>query len=529
MLNTMMRMPRSRGGALLRFLLGSLLIVALAAATTAVAGLLELRQLSTDLNHNPGLNVPVSIPGFGAPQTLLLIGSDHRAGEPYREANTDTMMLMRIDDNSQTINVLSIPRDLQVQIPSGGTTFTGKLNEAYKFGGPNLLLTILKTQVFAGQNFHVNHVIDVNFAGFSDLIDAIGCVYADVDHRYYNDTALTNYSSIDIQPGYQKLCGDNQADTGALAFVRFRHTDSDIVRNARQQDFIRWSKQNYTGSQVFANRGKLLTIFGEHAQTDNTLHSQNALESLLILVANGAGHELKSIPFPAQLQQCTAGACYVTATAAAEAGTYQAFMTPTRAGKKTPAPKIPVPAVRRGHVHSTTGATGPPRLVADQADGKTQAADLGRAGFPIYYPKYVVGPDAASSIGSVYCSSISGNCNDAQEPASKYIGSYPRQYVIHAPGGGEFKSYVMTIELNSALGYYYTVQGTTWRTPPILKSPTQTQMVGGKKLLEYFNGTGKLSLVAWQTPTGVYWIANTLTDYIPPGQMKAMAASLTLG
>src|SRR5487761_521316 len=55
------------------------------------------------------------------------------------------------------------PRDLQVQIPSGGTTFSGKLNEAYSVGGPNLLLTILKTQVFAGQNFHVNHVIDVNF------------------------------------------------------------------------------------------------------------------------------------------------------------------------------------------------------------------------------------------------------------------------------------------------------------------------------------------------------------------------------
>jgi anionic cell wall polymer biosynthesis LytR-Cps2A-Psr (LCP) family protein len=91
----------------------------------------------------------------------------------------------------------------------------------------------------------VNHIVDVNFAGFEDLVNAIGCVYTDVDHRYYNNTAgLTDYSSIDIQPGYQKLCGD-QAITGALAFVRFRHTDSDIVRNARQQDFIRWAKDQY--------------------------------------------------------------------------------------------------------------------------------------------------------------------------------------------------------------------------------------------------------------------------------------------
>ncbi len=51
---------------------------------------------------------------------MLLIGSDHRAGEPFRSANTDTMMLVRLDPNSSTINVLSIPRDLEVEIPEGG-------------------------------------------------------------------------------------------------------------------------------------------------------------------------------------------------------------------------------------------------------------------------------------------------------------------------------------------------------------------------------------------------------------------------
>src|SRR5207302_5414908 len=135
--------------------------------------------------------------------------------------------------DSSTINVLSVPRDLRVQIPEGGGLHTDKLNSAYSVGGPNLLIKILRRQVFPG--LRVNHIIDVNFSGFSDLVDAIGCVYTDVDHRYYNDTAVTNYSSIDIQPGYQKLCGSNQSSSGALAFVRFRHTDTDIVRNARQQ------------------------------------------------------------------------------------------------------------------------------------------------------------------------------------------------------------------------------------------------------------------------------------------------------
>ena len=134
--------------------------------------------------------------------------------------------------------MLSVPRDLKVQIPEGGVMTTDKLNSAYSIGGPNLLLKVLKQQVFPG--LHVNHIIDVNFGGFEDLVDAIGCVYTDVDHRYYNNTAYTDYSSIDIQPGYQKLCG-----TDALEFVRFRHTDNDIVRNARQQDFLRWAKDQF--------------------------------------------------------------------------------------------------------------------------------------------------------------------------------------------------------------------------------------------------------------------------------------------
>ena len=148
----------------------------------------------------------------------------------------------------------------------------------------------------------VNHIIDVNFGGFEALVNAIGCVYTDVDHRYYNNTAYTDYSSIDIQPGYQKLCG---AD--ALSFVRFRHTDNDLVRNARQQDFIRWAKEQYGASALIANRDKLLKIFGEHAQTDHNLHTVDGLINLFNLVAFSAGHTIKQIKFPAVLQPCGGG------------------------------------------------------------------------------------------------------------------------------------------------------------------------------------------------------------------------------
>jgi hypothetical protein len=59
-----------------------------------------------------------------------------------------------------------------------------------------------------------------------------------------------------------------------------------------------------------------------------------------------------------------------------------------------------------------------------------------------------------------------------------------------------------------------------------LQSPTQTKTVNGKQLLLYSNG-GKLSLVAWRTPQGVYWVSNTLTDSIGNKQLVAIAASFT--
>src|SRR5205823_10096829 len=140
--------PSTRKGALLRYGLGALIVIAFVATATAVAGLLQFNEFAKDLSLNkaiPHANVTVANPGN--PQTLLLIGSDHRAGEPFNQAHTDTMMLVRMDPNSSAINVISIPRDLKVQIPQGGAVSTSKLNQAYPDGGPNLLVKVLKHQV----------------------------------------------------------------------------------------------------------------------------------------------------------------------------------------------------------------------------------------------------------------------------------------------------------------------------------------------------------------------------------------------
>jgi LCP family protein required for cell wall assembly len=503
--------PRSRAGMLWRSLLAAVVVIAFAAATTAVAGLLQVRQITQALNVTPAIKAltQVTVPNPGSAQTILLVGSDHRAGTPLKDVNTDTMMLVRLDPNSKTINLLSVPRDLKVQIPEGGAIVTNKLNAAYFYGGPNLLIKVLQQQVFPG--LKVNHVVDVGFGGFEKMINAIGCVYTDVDHRYYNNTAVTDYSSIDIQPGYQKLCGNNQSSSGALAFVRFRHTDTDIVRNARQQDFVRWAKSQFNSSTLVSQRDRLLRIFGKNSQTDQDLHTTDGLINIFNLVAFSAGHTVKQIPFPAIEAPCTPASCYVLADRGPLQHAFHLFMTPTQQPAKPAGP--PKAGPHKPPPPQNVNANLSPNVDG----GKGQVSALGNIAIPVYFPKMLAN-------GSQYCSGTLGNC-PAEIPTT---GSYPRGYLIHNQDGGTNVSYRMTVALDPSQGEYYGVQGTTWQHPPILNGSQVTKTVGGKQLHEYFNGS-KVTLVAWRTPQAVYWISNTLTDTLSGPQMLGIAASLTRG
>jgi LCP family protein required for cell wall assembly len=518
--------PKGTPALAFRFFLLAVLVTGSVAATAAVAGLLQVQNLVNDISFNKAIQSDaIKVPAAGAPQTILLIGSDHRVGEPFKLSNTDTMLLVRLDASSSTINVMSLPRDLEVDIPGYGTN---KLNAAYSEGGWNLLIKTVQQNVFP--QFVPNHIIDVNFSGFADLVNAIGCVYSDVDHRYYNQSepapSADNYSSINIEPGYQRLCGGNNQTNGALSFARFRHTDTDLTREARQQDFIRWAKSQYPISRLLSNRDRLLRIFGKHSQSDTQLHSIDGLLKVFDLVANmeGKGATIKQIPFPATLLPCggtdpTSGEvapCYVgSKSPAAVKSSWARFIaaTPVAAskGNAAGAPRRHKPA----RPLSTAG------LTADPADGRAQAAALKHAKLPVYYPRLI-----ASS--SVYCSELTGNCNNGDEPATAYAHSYPRTYSIIGPGGNRYHAYRMTLLLNpdNYEDEYYGVQGTTWNNPPILSSPAGTKVVNGRKLFLYKDGS-KLTQVAWHRDGDAYWISNNLTENIPSSQMLEIAASLT--
>ena len=184
------------------------------------------------------------VPAPGKAAIALLIGYDYRVGDGTAVGSrSDTIMLVRADPTTKTISLLSFPRDLIVPIycPSGFVT-DDRINSAFsRCGSSGTLLTVHHLT-----GLPINYVIKVDFHGFKEVVDQLGGVWMNVDRRYYNKnigTAATDYANIDLEPGYQLLGGGS-----ALQFVRFRHTDSDLYRLARQQEFVRAIKQQVSNS-----------------------------------------------------------------------------------------------------------------------------------------------------------------------------------------------------------------------------------------------------------------------------------------
>jgi LCP family protein required for cell wall assembly len=173
-----------------------------------------------------------NLPLASQPATILVIGSDHRYTDGTAPPRSDTLMLVHVDPKHKLISLLSIPRDLYVDIPGLGMN---KINSAFSQGRNGADLALRTVENVTG--VHPQYLAVVNFTGFKKLVNDLGGVYIPVDENYQHSNAgqppSNIYSEIHIAPGYQELSGPN-----ALAFARYRHTDDDFHRNARQQLFL---------------------------------------------------------------------------------------------------------------------------------------------------------------------------------------------------------------------------------------------------------------------------------------------------
>jgi LCP family protein required for cell wall assembly len=185
------------------------------------------------------------LPEANSPAIALVIGSDHRYTDGSSPSRSDTFMLVRIDPKRHLVSLLSFPRDLWVEIPGFGQD---RINAAFSDGAQLQGSSPTKLALDTVKNLtglKINYVTVVDFRGFADLVNNLDGVYVPVDEYYLHTKAANDaspigerYSVIDVKPGYQLLHG---AD--ALAFSRYRHTDSDFYRNARQQAFLRAFEQ----------------------------------------------------------------------------------------------------------------------------------------------------------------------------------------------------------------------------------------------------------------------------------------------
>ncbi|MGH3127730.1 MAG: LCP family protein [Gaiellaceae bacterium] len=171
----------------------------------------------------------VALPG--QPAVALVIGYDARKGEGT-SGRSDTLMLVRADPSTDSISLLSFPRDMRVEIRCPGRTpFFDKINAAYATCGPQGSLQTVRLLT----GLQINYLITVNFRGFRQIVDRLDGAWIDVDRRYFNDRGgPSGYATINLFPGYQQLTGRQTLD-----YVRYRHTDSDLYRVARQQQFVK--------------------------------------------------------------------------------------------------------------------------------------------------------------------------------------------------------------------------------------------------------------------------------------------------
>jgi LCP family protein required for cell wall assembly len=506
-----------------RFSLATLIIVGVTAAATSSAVLLYINSIAEAIGQGPNKEIHEELEEVlpevhgGEPETILILGSDIRANSGEERGRSDTTILLRLDNEKNLISVMSIPRDLQVDIPSVGLE---KFNAAYTYGGPKLTLQVVKELT----GLKVNHVINIDFLGFVRAVDAIGCVYTDVDHRYYHSNVGVppeeQYSEINIQPGYQKLCGKK-----ALQYVRFRHTDTDIVRSARQQSFLSQARHQISPTDLITDNHNLVDILTEYTTSD--ISDGTELLTLLDLLYELRGAEVQQVHFPAEL-----GPSFVYANEdevhhavkefMGEAGfESQKFPEEKPEAKKEKKKSEKQQKKNKGKKkekakkkHKKHIPPGGDQLVPATELGEQEAEIVARhvgGGFPVYYPTRLP----------------SGATFQESNPYEHIVD--PRVYHLKDKDKERHAAYRMVAlyqpeyEVN-----YFGVQGIQgWEDPPILDEPTEERTVNGRDYSIYTD-SGQIKMVAWHRGENSYWISNSLQQSLTNEQMMGIAESCHL-
>jgi len=240
--------------------------------------MMSMRLINAANNLNPN-NEEAGKPSF-VEQMRFLVGTDERAleGEEENRINilvlgeggeghsgphlTDTMLFVTLQPSDGKVGILSLPRDLWVNLPDKGR---GKINAANAYAEQDKARSggMYASRVVSDLlDLPVHYYVRVDFSSFKTLIDDVGGVSVDVEREFTDFAYPTNdelYKKVHFDKGWQTLSGEK-----ALEFVRSRHGNndegSDFARSRRQQKVIIALKEKIVSFDTLLNPSRVASI-----------------------------------------------------------------------------------------------------------------------------------------------------------------------------------------------------------------------------------------------------------------------------
>ncbi|WP_338449606.1 LytR family transcriptional regulator [Niallia oryzisoli] len=218
------------------------------------------------------------------PFSILMLGVDERSGDRGR---SDTMIVLTVNPENNSVKMLSIPRDTRTEIIGHGTT--DKMNHAYAFGGVEMSIDTVENFL----DIPIDYYMQINMEGFKDIVDAVGGVTVN------NDLDFT-YEGVHFTKGPINLNGEK-----ALKYSRMRYDDprGDFGRQLRQRQIIQAVLVEGASLSTLTNYNDIFTALGKNVKTNMTFdemvdiqkHYKDAAKNVEQMTITGSGTKINDI------------------------------------------------------------------------------------------------------------------------------------------------------------------------------------------------------------------------------------------
>ncbi|MEK5427590.1 polyisoprenyl-teichoic acid--peptidoglycan teichoic acid transferase TagU [Cytobacillus sp. FSL R7-0680] len=218
------------------------------------------------------------------PFSVLMLGVDERSGDKGR---SDTIIVITVNPNDQSMKMLSIPRDTRTEIVGKG--FDDKINHAYAFGNEEMAMATVENFL----DIPIDYYIKVNMEGFKDIVDAVGGITV-------NSSLAFAQGNSSFTEGTNTLNGDE-----ALSYVRMRKEDpnGDFGRQDRQRQVIQGVIKKGMSINTLTNYDDILDALGKNVRTNLSFNEmrdiqknyKNAVGKIDQLTISGNGQRINDI------------------------------------------------------------------------------------------------------------------------------------------------------------------------------------------------------------------------------------------